>query len=85
MNCPVSSDSSGKNDGSPMKRSVALFMMKTKNECQLIQSAMKDITNATGELCQVVVRRMKRSMTEMVEHMDHDNKRPFLDKLNDIA
>ena len=87
MNCPVSSDSSEKDDGNPMKRSVALFLMKTKNECRLTQSAMKDITNATGELCRMVVRRMKRSMTEMVErdsHMDHDNKRALLDKVNDI-
>ena len=87
MNCPVTSDLSEKNDGSPMKRSVALFLMKTKNECRLTQSAMNDITHATGELCQVVVRRMKRSMTEMVEedsHMDHDNKRALLDKVNDI-
>ena len=45
---------------SPMKRLAALFLMKTKNEGCLTQSALNNVVDGTSNLCPQVAHKLKR-------------------------
>ena len=70
-----------------MKRNSALFLMKTKNEGRLTQSALKDITNGTSDLCQQALQQLKRKVSDIVDgdwEMQPEKKKEICTQINAI-
>ena len=70
-----------------MRRNSALFLMKTKNEGRLTQSALKDIINGTSDLCQQVLQQLKRKVSDIVDgdwEMPPEKKKEICTQINDV-
>ena len=73
--------------GSPMKRNAALFLMKTKNEGRLTQSALRDVTNGASNLCQQAVDGVKRKISQIIDRdweMQPEKKREICAQIDSI-
>ena len=71
---------------SPTKRSAALFLLKTRNEGRLTQSALNNVVNSTSDLCQQVAHKLKRKFSEIVvdSPMSESDKRAMIHTLNNV-
>ena len=83
---PMNGDSFSTGE-SPTKRSAALFLMKTRNEGRLTQSALNSVVHSTSDLCQQITHKLKRKFSEAVGEsatMSEDDKQSLIDRTNSI-
>jgi hypothetical protein len=72
---------------SPTKRSAALFLMKTRNEGRLTQSALNSVVHSTSELCQQVANKLKREFSATIadnEMISEDAKRSLIEQMSSM-
>ena len=68
----------------PLKRSAALFLLKSKAEARLTQKALQDVINSAGELYEEAIGEVKQEFSCLIvnANIQEETKQMFLRKID---